>query len=316
MNAMKHQLTITALLISALLLASCATVALTAQKARLPKGAVMHSVTDYDGNGNEVHYKARDGAERWRKYDERGNVVYSKDTALSNEIWIEYASDGKMKYRKSVTANPRVGFNQTAEAWYDEHENEIRSVTDGTERRTELEYDERGNVIHRKESWGMELWYEYDERGNRTRERCAAYDFFTDYDRHGNEAHIVHIFANSGGFEEYWIDYEYDESGNVLHAKNSKTREEQFCTYNAQGKDVYVKRVASDGAVTESWHDYDERGNIIHAKSSRGGEWWYEYDGAGNMTHRKGNDGDESWYEYSFYADGAVKRVSEYVRAR
>lgn len=29
-----------------------------------------------------------------------------------------------------------------------------------------MEYDDRGNLIHRKNSDGYEQWYEYDDKGN------------------------------------------------------------------------------------------------------------------------------------------------------
>jgi len=60
------------------------------------------------------------------------------------------------------------------------------------------EYDEKGNLIHRKNSRGYEVWYEYDEKGNK-----------------------IH-YKDSDGYE-YWC--EYDEKGNMIHCKDSDGRE-------------------------------------------------------------------------------------------
>lgn len=54
------------------------------------------------------------------------------------------------------------------------------------------EYDEKGNQIYVKDSFGHESWYEYDSKGN--------------------EIH----YKDSDGKEE-WSEYEYNSSGKVFH---------------------------------------------------------------------------------------------------
>ena len=309
---MKANKIIICILATAVVLYGCAT---------LSTGTLgtLAEVEKYDENGNKVYARNELGVKEW-KYDGSGKVVYAKDTSIGSEMWIDYDGEGKMTYRKSVVKNPRGAVSEVEEVWYDAHENEIKRVSNGRERKTVLEYDSAGNVIHRVEGWGNELWYEYDERGNRTREKCALYDFFTDYDKYGNETHIVHIFAGSGGFEEYWIEHEYDERGNVLHSKNTKSREEYFFDYDGQERCVYERHIYAEasrqvmGEETEEWRKYDERGNLVHTKSSRGGEYWYEYDEKGNLTRSTDNDGGETRYVYSFYKNGAVKTVKTYTK--
>ena len=56
------------------------------------------------------------------------------------------------------------------------------------------EYDEKGNLIHRRDSTGFEWWHEYDENNN-----------------------VIHS-RNSNGYEEW---REYDENNNEIHFRDS-----------------------------------------------------------------------------------------------
>lgn len=57
--------------------------------------------TEYDENGNEIHYKTFYGLEFWFEYDAGGNMIHSKDYA-DNETRYEYTfyPDGKVKTKK------------------------------------------------------------------------------------------------------------------------------------------------------------------------------------------------------------------------
>ena len=100
------------------------------------KWVKLHSKTEYDKNGNLIHWKDSDGDEEWHEYDKNGNEIYSKNSD-GDEEWYEYNENGNKIYWKNSD-----GY----EAWY--------------------EYDKNGNEIYWKNSYGDEAWYEYDKNGN------------------------------------------------------------------------------------------------------------------------------------------------------
>lgn len=63
-------------------------------------------------------------------------------------------------------------------------------------------------------------------------------DYFTEYDRNGNEIHS----KDNNGYEDW---YEYDSNGNIIHSKDNKGY--------------------------EKWYECDSNGNIIHSKDNKGG---------------------------------------------
>jgi YD repeat-containing protein len=70
------------------------------------------------------------------------------------------------------------------------------------DKNTEIKkYDEKGNLIHSRDSDGFEWWSEYDEKGN-----------------------VIHS-RNSDGYE-LWR--EYDAKGNVIHSRTSDGVEEKY----------------------------------------------------------------------------------------
>ena len=92
MNPMKHQITITALLITAILALAGAAVVL----ASCGAGKVKVSVAEYDENGNEIHHKDSDGDEQWYDYDKGGNLIHRKNSN-GYEAWWEYDENGSFK---------------------------------------------------------------------------------------------------------------------------------------------------------------------------------------------------------------------------
>jgi len=58
-------------------------------------------------------------------------------------------------------------------------------------------YDEKGNIIYRRDSEGHECWYEYDENNNCTHYRdSGGYEYWREYDERGN----VTYYRDSGGY--------------------------------------------------------------------------------------------------------------------
>ena len=48
--------------------------------------------SDFDDNGNEVHFKDNNGFESWTEWDSNGYEIYTK-TNIGIEYWIEYFND-------------------------------------------------------------------------------------------------------------------------------------------------------------------------------------------------------------------------------
>jgi len=70
------------------------------------------------------------------------------------------------------------------------------------------EYDEKGNEIHRKDSDGYEMRYRYDEKGNMIHcKTSSGYEAWFEYDERGN---LIH-WKDSDGFEEWYDGVVVDE---------------------------------------------------------------------------------------------------------
>ena len=96
------------------------------------------------------------------------------------------------------------------------------------------EYDNKGNKIHYKTSYGTEDWFEYE------------------YDSHSNKIQ----YKETTGYKEQW---EYDIKGNNIHYKAS-TGYEKWMKYDSKGNMIYSKNSNND----EWWNEYDTKGNMIH----------------------------------------------------
>lgn len=89
------------------------------------------------------------------------------------------------------------------------------SKSDSGTTNTITEYDKKGNLIHSRDSDGLEMWREYDANDNLIHFRDSnGVEAWKEYDENGN---VIH-FRNSNGVERWW---EYDEKGNVTHSRNS-----------------------------------------------------------------------------------------------
>ena len=97
----------------------------------LSKWVEVLSISEYDSNGNLIHFKDSDGYEYWKEYDSNGNEIHYK-TSNGKEEWYEYDSNGNPIHYKDNKGN---------EEWY--------------------EYDSNGNQIHYKDNDGEEYWHEY-----------------------------------------------------------------------------------------------------------------------------------------------------------
>ena len=68
----------------------------------------VDSITEYDSNGNEIHYKDNKKQESWSNYDSQGNKIYSKICKVVE--WYENDGNGNEIYH---------GYNDIIEYWYE-----------------------------------------------------------------------------------------------------------------------------------------------------------------------------------------------------
>ena len=66
----------------------------------LSKWVEVLSISEYDNNGNLIHFKDRYGKEEWNEYDSNGNLIHVKDSD-GDERWGEYTywKNGKIKIK-------------------------------------------------------------------------------------------------------------------------------------------------------------------------------------------------------------------------
>ena len=90
------------------------------------------------------------------------------------------------------------------------------------------EYDENNNLIHCKNSNGIEEWKEYDKNNNLIHFKDSnGIEYWNEYDKNNN---LIH-YKDSKGNEEW---KEYDENNNLIHYKNSNGYEWSIIIANSK----------------------------------------------------------------------------------
>lgn len=129
----------------------------------------------------------------------------------------------------------------------------------------------------------VEVWYEYDENGNKIREHTSHHD----------------------GYEEW---QEFDSKGYLVSEKNTRGKNLRFNNkYNSNGKIAFIDEISSG---RRTWkYEYDENGRKIYQKfmrpvPKREVEFFYEYNdqyGDQPILEKKIVNGTLDWetkYEY------------------
>ena len=81
------------------------------------------------------------------------------------------------------------------------------------------EYDDKGNMIHSKDSNRFEGWYEYDDNGNCIHSKNSiGYEIWNEYNENGNCIYSKLLYVKIIETERW---YEYDDKGNMIHSKDS-----------------------------------------------------------------------------------------------
>jgi len=148
----------------------------------------------------------------------------------------------------------------------DEHYNIVYRDYQGKTGRWEYKYDEKGNTIYKKDSYGYEWYYKYDDKGN-----------------------IIYK-KDSYGQEWHW---KYDDNGNIIHAKDPYGVERNWeCRYDKKGNLIFHKK--HNGP--ESLWSYDDEGNILYTQDPYGAECHWTYDDTGCSMHVQDFAGREAFY--------------------
>jgi YD repeat-containing protein len=141
--------------------------------------------------------------------------IYNKDIVF---IKIEVLGKIQTKDDKSVTDHIRV-----------------LGVVDKSELQN-CKYDEHGNMIYRKNSYGDEYHWGYDEHGNKIYQKDPDGDeYHWGYDEHGNK-----IYQKDSYDYEYHWEYRYDEHGNKIY-KKTPYGDEYHWGYDEHGNKIYQK---------------------------------------------------------------------------
>ena len=311
---------------------------------RVNKWVNIFSITDYDDNCNEIHYKNAYDEEWWYEYDAKGNRIYGKNSYGEDE-WHKYEYDdkGNIIHVKDSDGN---------EHWY--------------------EYNTNGELIYEKNLDGKEFLYYYDAKGNiiREKERGKGLSGFNNIyvlDYSENEIIKRKTEYNSAFFSSSIVlgpgvilnDYSYDENfsfsvlsqiniGKIIinnYPENIITEEvlvELFACikteYKENFKDIRYDVDANKILINypEEWceneiirlettilkfftikfediwsiTEYDSIGNKIHYL----GPWveeWYEYDDNGNKIYEL-LSGERHWFGYEYGEDRKIKKKIEY----
>ena len=181
----------------------------------------------------------------FRKYDENGNLIYTRNSDDGIEQWREYDDNSNLIYHKN---------SKGLEKWF--------------------EYDENGNKIYYKDSDQLERWYEYDENNNliRIRRSCDKLEFIIKYDKDNN---IIYI-KDFGGLEK-WSDYytikeevmEYIELGS---ARKAEVESKQIITFEEKCKEntvMYLIEVLKQ-FPQDAKYEITNRGIEIHTNTALG----------------------------------------------
>ena len=131
----------------------------------------------------------------------------------------------------------------------------------------------------------LDIWYEYNDKGNITREkRSDGYGYWYEYNDKNKLIYEKAFIKVEQAIVETW--YDYDVKGNEIHDK------EIWTTY-----------------------DYDDQDNLVPSKeySPSFSEYWYEYDAKGNELGRDSLQTAKEQTEMRLECESSVCRPGEMV---
>lgn len=115
-------------------------------------------------------------------------------------------------------------------------------------------YNERGQLIHRKDSDGFQLWIEYDELGREIyNKKEVDHDSWIKFN--GVHSNSETLYEELNGFEKRFT---YNGQGLLIHSISTNGKECRY-KYNERGQEI--SKECSDGY--SYYNEYDEKGRKI-----------------------------------------------------
>ena len=237
------------------------------------------------------------------------DTSYSEDGQFNYRFVMEYAANGRLMKTIDYFDAPTVAYSTTTMDYKaDGSLWETETYADGSYSLREenpagqLEKLSRYDASHQLERYDL---YQYDERGNKTEDRC---------------------FTASGELEYYYT-YEYD----------GENREIRSISFNPDGskRSEYKRRYTENGGtVTDAYYYYDDGGYSLYEEDDEGKDYrytrynasgqverytLYEYDAKGNKVSESEYDASNNLTDYNTFeydAQGNRTRVTYYDGSR
>ena len=193
--------------------------------------------TDRDRSGDAREITRANGSIVEMSYDEKGNLLTSRDEAIDATTTFTYESD----------------FNQ------------VTSITDSLGNTTSMNYDPSGNPVKITDAEGNETIMIYDSKGLLVSTMDAKGTTTYTYDGNGNLAKIIDALNNETSFT-------YDDAGNMVSTTDAK---DNMTTYEYDQMNRLLKLTDNQGNITS--YEYDQAGNRTKVTDPKGNATIYEY---------------------------------------
>ena len=153
------------------------------------------------------------------------------------------------------------------------------------------EYDKFGNITSFKQPSGFNWKATYTEDGKGLTFENNHYSWEKEYDENGNVISYKDSRTLEGGYYD-WTK-KYDENGNLVFYLTSDA---YWIKYSYDGECRLINEENSVGEITETL--YDENGNILKTTTNYGYWVFMTYDDKGNVLTSKNSDGYEVVWRY------------------
>ncbi len=251
---------------------------------RILNGDEIIESYEYTNNGRNVSVTDGNGDKYFYKIDEFGRLVNELNRMGDEQNYL-YDEAGQLKSKNN--------FNDytTSINYSDDKTEKTFFYSDGS--RSVFVYDAIGNIIEAQNSYGKNL-YKYDKAGKLIYQKdvTTGEEIFYEYDDAGNRIRVLSTNKDSV--------YVYGKNNEVKEIFDNKQRVRVKLSYNKNGQEILRKF----GNGTEEETLYDRSGRVIvkTLKSERGNLLWgegYVYNSDGKRSATIDNSGHVTFYEYN-----------------
>ena len=203
----------------------------------------------------------------------KGGILPTKKELIKEKLEMEKKKVYKEINGKKVLVYAMGDGDGIPEAWFDyDEKGQLIHDKNSIEEESWYDYDSKGQLIHKKDRDGKayyEEWYDYDSNGNEIHSKDSeGNEWLYTFDSKGNKVSVCHM--NSKGIDRL---YTFDSKGNKVSEYNKHINgREEWIVYYPNGKEASLHYKYSNGC--ERWYDYNSRGREIHEKDNQGFEWF------------------------------------------